>query len=437
MVSGLLAHRERVKPARRITVTSVNSGSQESHDKCRACGGAVFPFVDLGLSPLCDTLLTPAQLELPEIFYPLNVKICASCWLAQHREYVSAHQIFPQYANVSSVSDSRLAHARSYVEAVIREFGLGTGHLVVEIGSNDGYLLRFVMQCGIPCLGIEPALIAAERAEHLGIPTVREFFTQALALKLVSEGRLADLIVANDVLSEVSDLNDFAAGLAALLKPDGVTTIEVPHLMRLIERNQFDAIYHENLWYFSLGSVENLLAGHGLRIFDVEEVATQGGSLRLFCCAASSARAEDPFVSALRKAEVDAGLRELATYRKFEAKVVETKHKLLEMLLTLKRQGDRIVGYGAPGKGSMLLNYCGIRGDILDFTVDRNPYKQRHYLPGTHIPVESVEHLDAVQPPWILILPWNFEHEIVAQLGRLRANGTKFIVPIPEPRIVA
>lgn len=401
------------------------------------CGGTLHRFIDLGLSPLCDCLLRFDQLESAETFYPLELRICSRCWLAQHHEYVAPTQIYREYAYFSSVSDSWLAHTRAYVDAVTRRFGLSARSFVVEIGSNDGYLLRNMVRRGIPCLGIEPARIAAKEARRAGIPTVSEFFTHDFATMLTNHGLRADLVVANNVLSEISDLNDFAAGLATLLKATGVATIEVPHLMRLMERNQFDTIYHENLWYFSLGSVESLLARHGLRVFDVEEIDTQGGSLRLFCCLVESGRAEGPGVRRLRSTEVAAGMRELATYRAFGAKVVDTKHKLLRLLLNLKRRGNRIAGYGAPGKGSMLLSYCGIRGDILDFTVDRNPHKQGHYLPGTRIPVEPVERLDIVHPDWVLILPWNIECEIVAQLGHLRERGTKFIVPVPEPRIVA
>lgn len=417
---------------------AADSGPQApTGNGCRVCGGTLHRFIDLGLSPLCDRLLRFDQLESAETFYPLELRICSRCWLAQHREYVPPTQIFREYAYFSSVSDSWLAHARAYVNAVVRRFGLSPRSLVVEIGSNDGYLLRNMVQCGIPCLGIEPARIAANEAEKAGIPTVLEFFTHDLATTLVNRGLRADLVVANNVLSEISDLNDFAAGLATLLKPTGVVTIEVPHLMRLMEGNQFDTIYHENLWYFSLGSVEGLFERHGLRVFDVEEIDTQGGSLRLFCCAVNSGRTENPGVRRLRSAEIVAGMRELATYRAFGAKVVDTKHKLVKLLLNLKRQGSRIAGYGAPGKGTMLLSYCGIGGDILDFTVDRNPHKHGHYLPGTRIPVEPVERLDAVRPDWILILPWNIEREIVTQLGHLRERGTKFIVPVPEPRIVA
>jgi 2-polyprenyl-3-methyl-5-hydroxy-6-metoxy-1,4-benzoquinol methylase len=403
---------------------------------CRVCGGVLHRFIDLGMSPLCDRLLKVDQLQSSETFYPLDIKICGRCWLAQHHEYVAPTQIYRDYAYSSSVSASWLAHARAYVDEAVRRFALGLNSLVVEIGSNDGYLLRNVMERGIPCLGIDPARIAGREAQRTGIPTISEFFTDALASTLAKRGMSADLIVANNVVPEISDLNDFAAGIVTLLKPDGVATIEVPHLMRVMERNEFDTMYHENLWYFSLHAMENVLAPHRLRVFDVEELHSQGGSLRMFCCRAGSRRTETPAVERVRAAEVAAGLRDVATYRAFEAKVIDTKRKLVEMLLGLKRHGDRIAAYGAPGKGNMLLSYCGIGCDILDFTVDRNPYKHGQYMPGTRIRVEPVERLYAERPDWVLILPWNFEQEIVAQLRPLRERGTKFIVPIPEPRIV-
>jgi hypothetical protein len=435
MVTDALTHADRENGALQDASTELLPQAANG-GVCRACGGILHRFINLEMSPLCDRLLRPDQLHSAETFYPLELKICERCWLAQHHAYVAPTHVFREYAYTSSVSESCLADARAYVEDAVGRFHLGPHSFVVEVGSNDGYLLRNVMERGIPCCGIEPATIAATQADRVGVPTIREFFTRELAATLVERWMSADLIVANNVLAELSDLNDFAAGVATLLKPDGIATIEVSHLMRLIERNEFDTMYHENLWYFSLHSFEYLLAPHGLRVFDVEELSTQGGSLRVFCCATGSHRAESPAVMRVRLEEIAAGVRDLGAYRAFEAKVIETKRKLLELLLKLKRKGDRIVGYGAPGKGNMLLNYCGIRSDILDFTVDRNPYKHGHYLPGTRIRVEPVERLYESRPDWVLILPWNFEQEIVAQLQPLRELGTKFIVPIPEPRIV-
>lgn len=371
------------------------------------------------------------------MFYPLDVKICSMCWLGQLPELVAADHIFREYAYFSSFSEMWLAHARSYVAAVVRRFGLDERSFILELASNDGYLLRNVVQRGIPCLGVEPALNVAAAARRLGVPTLTDFFTLRLGSRLASEGKAADLVIANNVLAQVPNLNDFVAGIAAALKFEGVASLEFPHLMRLIERNQFDTIYHEHFSYFSLTAVDSVLTRHGLRIFDVEELSTHGGSLRLFACRAAARHAEQPSVERLRSVEATAGMHDLTTYRNFDTRVVETKRRLLELLFELKRQGKRIAGYGAPGKGNTLLNYCGIRGDILDFTVDRNPYKHGRWLPGTRIPIAPVERIDEVRPDYILILPWNLEDEIIAQLSRAREWGAKFVVPIPEPRLVA
>jgi SAM-dependent methyltransferase len=403
---------------------------------CRSCGGELHPFIDLGLSPLCESFQTRGDLDQGEAFYPLDVKVCGDCWLAQLREYVSPADIFTEYAYFSSFSDAWLAHARAYAAAVTQRFGLDERSLVIEVASNDGYLLRNFVERDIPCLGIEPALNVAKAAQAIGVPTLTEFFTHGLALVLAGEHKMADLIIGNNVLAQVPDLNDFVAGLATVLKPGGVLTLEFPHLMRLIEGNQFDTIYHEHFSYFSLSAVDRILARHGLRVFDVEEIWTHGGSLRLFCCHAASAHRELASVERLRAAELAAGLCDLATYRKFDRQVVGTKRWLLELLFSLKRQGRRIVGYGAPGKGNTLLNYCGIRTDVLDFTVDRNPYKHGRYLPGTRIPIEAPARLAETRPDYVLILPWNLKDEIMAQLSFVRAWGGKFIVPIPEPQIL-
>ncbi len=403
---------------------------------CRSCGGQLHPFVDLGLSPLCESFQTRRDLAQGESFYPLDVKICGDCWLAQLREYVSPADIFSEYAYFSSFSDAWLAHARDYTAAVARRFGLDEHSFVIEVASNDGYLLRNFVERDIPCLGIEPALNVARAARAIGVPTLTEFFTHGLALGLAGEGKAADLVIGNNVLAQVPDLNDFVAGLAAVLKPEGVLTLELPHLMRLIEGNQFDTIYHEHFSYFSLNAIDTLLARHGLRVFDVEEIWTHGGSLRLFCCHDRSAHPELVSVERLRAAELAAGLFSLDAYRKFDRQVVETKRWLLELLFSLKRQGRRIAGYGAPGKGNTLLNYCGIRGDVLDFTVDRNPYKHGRYLPGTRIPIEPPERLAEARPDYVLILPWNLKDEIMAQLSFIRDWRGKFIVPIPEPKII-
>ena len=404
---------------------------------CRACGGPLAPFVDLGVSPPCEGFLAAGQLHAPETFYPLDVQICPSCWLAQLREYVSPVSIFTEYAYFSSYSEAWLAHARDYTAMVSERFGLGSDSFVVELASNDGYLLRNMVARGIPCLGIEPARNVAAAAEQAGVPTLVAFFGHTLGAQLAGEGRGADLVIGNNVLAQVPDLNDFVAGIAALLRPEGVVTLEFPHLARLIEGNQFDTIYHEHFSYFSLASVARLFAAHGLRLFDVEKLWTHGGSLRVYGCRADATHATMPAVAGLRAEEDAAGLRDLATYAAFAERVQRTKHDLLTLLIGFRREGARIAGYGAPGKGNTLLNYCGIRTDLLEFTVDRNPYKWGRYLPGTRIPIRKPEALEAERPDYVLILPWNLRDEIAKQLQPLTARGTRLIVPIPRPEVIA
>ena len=404
---------------------------------CRGCGGALHPFVDLGVSPPCEAFLAAEQVRGPETFYPLDVHICPQCWLAQLPEYVAPDAIFTEYAYFSSFSEAWLAHARDYVAMAAARFGLGADSFAVELASNDGYLLRNMVAAGIPCLGIEPARNVAAAAEKIGVPTLVAFFGEALGRELAAKGQAADLIVGNNVLAQVPDLNDFVAGIAALLKPEGVVTLEFPHLARLIAGNQFDTIYHEHFSYFSLASVESLFARHGLRLFDVEELWTHGGSLRVYGCRRTSGRAMEESVARLLSEEDAAGLRDLATYADFAARVQKTKHDLLTLLIGLKREGARIAGYGAPGKGNTLLNYCGIRTDLLEFTVDRNPYKWGRYLPGTRIPIRHPDALEQERPDYVLILPWNLKDEIARQLAPLTARGTRLIVPIPRPEILA
>jgi SAM-dependent methyltransferase len=420
-----------------LTARSANLPTVRPHPHgCRACGGTLEPFVDLGVSPLCEGFLSASEQAGPQTFYPLDVKICTTCWLGQLREYVAPDAIFHEYAYFSSFSQAWLAHARGYVDMAVDRFGLGRNSFVVEVASNDGYLLRNMVERGIPCLGIEPAANVAEKAEAVGVPTLVEFFGRELAERLASRDQQADLIAGNNVLAQVPDLNDFTAGLARLLKPDGVLTLEFPHLMRLIEGNQFDTIYHEHFSYFSLASVERLMQSHGLRVFDVEELWTHGGSLRIFACRGDSRHDECEGVRRVRTAEDAAGARSLDTYRAFQTRVERTKHNLLDLLIRLKREGRSIAGYGAPGKGNTLLNFCGIRTDFLDFTVDRNPYKHGRYLPGTGIPILPPTAIEAAQPDYVLILPWNLRTEIMAQLSFIRNWGGKFIVPIPDAEIV-
>jgi SAM-dependent methyltransferase len=368
-----------------------------------------------------------------EPFYPLHVRICDSCFLVQLRAYVPPEEIFTEYAYFSSYSTSWLEHARRYADMISERLPLGRDKLVVELGSNDGYLLQAFVERGIPVLGIEPAGNVAEVAVERGVPTVVAFFGADTARRLAAEGRRADLLVANNVLAQVPDLNDFVAGMRLLLAPGGVATIEVPHLLRLLDRNQFDTIYHEHYSYFSLGTLQRILSAHGLTIFDVEELSTHGGSMRVYAAHADGHGVPaDDSVADLLAREDAAGLSTPEPYASFAARVEETKRRLLEVLISIKREGKSVAGYGAPGKGNTLLNYCGIRGDLVDYTVDRNPYKQGRFLPGTHIPIAHPSKIAERRPDFILILPWNLKDEIIEQLSFVRDWGARFIVPIPE-----
>jgi SAM-dependent methyltransferase len=405
---------------------------------CRSCGAALKDtFVDLGMSPLCESYVPAEALNHVEAFYPLHVWVCRECLLVQLDEYVTPEHIFTEYAYFSSFSTAWLKHAEDYTAAATKRLGLGPKSLVVELASNDGYLLQYFVRAGIPCLGIEPAANVAKFAEDKGVPTLVKFFGREVGAALAAEGRAADLIIGNNVLAQVPDLNSFVAGIANLLKPTGTATLEFPHLQQLVDGNQFDTIYHEHFSYFSLLATERIFAAHGLVVFDVEELWTHGGSLRVWARpVADASRPVSDRVLALRAREEKLGYTRLETYLRFEDQVRETKRKLLELLIDAKRAGKRIAGYGAPGKGNTLLNYCGIRGDFLDFTVDRNPYKQGKFLPGTHIPILPPAKIDEAKPDYILILPWNFKDEIMAQLAHARSWGARFIVPIPEATVV-
>ena len=405
---------------------------------CRFCGTPLHdPVVDLGMSPLCESYLAEDQVGKMEPFYPLYVMVCSQCFLVQLDEYVPAEDIFTEYAYFSSYATSWVKHAEDYTAMITERLGLGPESFVVELASNDGYLLQFFVQRGIPCLGIEPAANVALDAEKRGVPTDVAFFDEAKGKAMADEGKLVDLVLGNNVLAQVPDLNTFVAGIRHILKPTGTCTIEFPHLMTLLDGNQFDTIYHEHYCYFSLISAEAIFAGHGMTIFDVEEIWTHGGSLRIYARPAEDdSRPVTERLLALRAREEAAGYREMATYARFEEQVRETKRKLLELLTRIKREGKTIVGYGAPGKGNTMLNYCGIRTDFIDFTVDRNPYKQGRYLPGTHIPIYSPEKIDEVKPDYIFILPWNFKDEILKQLAHAREWGAQFIVPIPEATVL-
>ena len=394
--------------------------------------------VDLGMSPLCESYLTAAQLDAMEPFYPLCVYVCRRCFLVQLQQYVSAEVIFSEYAYFSSYSDSWVDHARRYAQEMTERLHLGPDSLVVELASNDGYLLQHFVGRGIPSLGVEPAAAVAGAAVERGVPTLVKFFGEDTARELVAEGRMADLIAANNVLAQVPDLNDFVAGIKLLLAPGGVVTVEVPHLARLIEGNQFDTIYHEHFSYFSMFTLDRIVAAHGLQLFDVEELPTHGGSLRIYAKHAEDrSRPVTDRVSALLRRERDDGVDQLTYYRSFGQRVIATKHQLLEFLISAKAKGRSIAGYGAPGKGNTLLNYCGIRTDFLDYTVDRNPYKQGRFLPGTHIPIHNPDRLRETRPDYVLILPWNLADEITQQLAHIREWGGRFVVPIPKVQVVS
>jgi len=393
-------------------------------------------FVDLGMHPLCESYVGEEKLNQMESFYPLHVYVCEKCFLVQLQEYVSPAEIFTEYAYFSSYADSWVQHAKRYTEMIIGRLGLTEKSFVVELASNDGYLLQHFVGQGIPVLGIEPAVNVAEAARKKNVPTLVKFFGRSTAKELVAERGKADLVLGNNVLAQVPDINDFVGGIKILLSSRGTVTIEFPHLMRLMQENQFDTIYHEHFFYFSLMSAERVFAAHGLTLFDVEELPTHGGSLRIYGCHADDET--QPVMERYRelmRREKAAGFDRLATYALFGEQVKETKRKLLEFLIEAKRKGKTIVGYGAPGKGNTLLNYCGIREDFIDFTVDRNIYKQGKYLPGTHIPIFAPEKIKETRPDYVLILPWNFKDEIMAQVSYIHEWGGQFVVPIPEVRI--
>ncbi len=403
---------------------------------CRSCGAPLERvMVDLGSSPLANSYLAPADLARPELFLPLCVYVCERCWLCQLPECATPQEIFSDYAYFSSFSTSWLEHARGYVDAMVPRFALGAGSQVVEIASNDGYLLQYFVERGIPVLGVEPAANVAEAARKLGIPTEVRFFGRETARDLLARGFAADLLLGNNVLAHVPDLDDFVGGLSILLKDEGVLTMEFPHLMQMVDRNQFDTIYHEHFSYFSLVAVERVFAAHGLELFDVEELPTHGGSLRIFArheAAPGKAPGErSPKVARLLARERAAGVETLGYYAGYSETVRETKRALLDFLIREKRAGKRIVGYGAPAKGNTLLNYCGVRADFLDYTVDRSPHKQGLCLPGTRIPIRAPEAILETRPDYVLILPWNLREEIAAQMAGIRDWGGRFLVAIP------
>ncbi|HEY7337751.1 MAG TPA: class I SAM-dependent methyltransferase [Bryobacteraceae bacterium] len=400
---------------------------------CRFCGaGLSRTFVDLGMSPLCETYPAAHEFNRGERYYPLHVFVCDECLLVQLEEYESPENIFGDYPYFSSFSDSWLKHSEVYCDRMIERFGLDRQSFVVEVASNDGYLLQYFVRRNVPALGIEPAANVAKVANEKGVPTLVRFFGTELAERLAGEGRRADLVLGNNVLAQVPDLNDFVEGLRILLKPRGVLTLEFPHLLRLIERNEFDTIYHEHFSYFSLLSTLKILETHGLGVFDVEELGTHGGSLRVF-----ARRVEDDTreiggaVGRIVEEERHAGLGEPEGYHAFARQVKQTKLALVEFLLEAAKQGKSVAGYGAPGKSATLLHYCGIGRDLLAYTVDRSPYKQGRFLPGTHIPIYHPDRIRQTKPDYVLILPWNLKDEIMSQLQDIREWGGRFVVPIP------
>nr|WP_293249470.1 class I SAM-dependent methyltransferase [Panacagrimonas sp.] len=406
--------------------------------QCRFCGHALTTsFVDLGMSPLCQTHVSPDQLHEMEPFYPLHAYLCDNCLLVQLQEFVSPQEIFGEYAYFSSFSSSWVEHARRYVEMMIGRFGLGAGSKVMEIASNDGYLLQHFVAAGVPVLGIEPAANVGKAAIDKGVPTLTRFFGRATADEIARTHGRPDVLLGNNVLAHVPDLNDFVGGMKRLLAPSGVITMEFPHLQRLMAENQFDTIYHEHFSYFSFLAVERIFAHHGLTLFDVEELPTHGGSLRIFGRHTEhAALAVTPRVEALRKKEIDDGFLDPERYRGFGEQVQEAKRNLLSFLIDARRSGKKVVGYGAPGKGNTLLNYCGIRSDFVEFTVDANPYKQGKYTPGTRIPIRAPEAIREARPDYVLILPWNLKDEISTAAAYIAEWGGRFVVPIPETRVL-
>ena len=404
--------------------------------RCRNCGAPLTAtFADLGMSPLSNAFIRPAEASRMEPFYPLHAWVCGTCRLVQLEEFESPEHIFNDYFYFSSFSESWLRHAETYAKAMTARFGLGAGSTVVEVASNDGYLLQYFKAQGCRILGVEPAANVAAVAEKKGVPSVVAFFGRDTATRLRADGFAADQMAANNVLAHVPDLNDFIAGFAILLKPGGVATFEFPHLLRQIEHTQFDTIYHEHFSYLSLHVVQRLFKAHGLRVFDVDELPTHGGSLRVFACLEAAPHAVEPAVASVLTNEAAAGLEDAAVYAAFAAQVVRIKLDLLRFLIDAKTAGKRVAAYGAPAKGNTLLNYCGVGPELIAFTVDRSPHKQNTLLPGTRIPVRAPDAILQEKPDYVLVLPWNLKDEITQQMHAIRQWGGKFVVPIPSLQV--
>ena len=408
-----------------------------SHN-CRLCGAPLTrTFVDLGMSPLCESYVRQERLDDAEVFYPLHVRLCDTCLLVQLPAYVSGEHIFSDYAYFSSYSDSWVAHAKRYAEAMIGRLDLTPDSLVTEVASNDGYLLQHFEAAGIPVLGVEPAANVAEAARARGIPTEVQFLGAETGCEIAHRRGRADLVAANNVFAHVPDIRGFAAGLRALVKDDGMVTLEFPHLLRLIECRQYDTIYHEHFSYLSLLTSSHALATAGLRVLDVDELGTHGGSLRVYARPEENGGEPTERVKTVLAAEEAVGLHTVAGHEGFAAGVLKIKSDLIGFLLTAARDGRSVAGYGAPGKGNTLLNHCGIRSDLLSYTVDRSPVKQGKFLPGTHIPIYAPDRLAETRPDYILVLPWNLREEISLQLSYARSWGGRLVFPIPELQIVS
>jgi hypothetical protein len=401
---------------------------------CRHCGIAqTHTFLDLGHAPPSNAYLTAEDLNRPENYYPLKVKVCDNCWLVQTEDCTDAGALFtPDYAYFSSTSRSWLAHAESYAKKMIDDLALGCKSHVIEVASNDGYLLKNFLAADIPCLGIEPTASTAAAAEQIGITVLREFFSETLGKRLAAEGRQADLIAGNNVYAHVPDINDFTRGLKAALKPGGTITLEFPHFMQLLEHNQFDTVYHEHFSYLSLLTVIRIFSASNLRIWHVEELPTHGGSLRVYGCHANDPRTTQQTVERVTQKEVNRGLKRLRTYFEFQPHANKIKNDFLAFLIEQKRLGKTVVAYGAAAKGNTLLNYAGVKSDLLPFVCDAAKAKQGRFMPGSHIPILPPERLAEVSPDYVIILPWNIAEEVKTQNAKLAINGTKFVTVVPE-----
>ena len=405
---------------------------------CRHCDSPLeHTFLDLGFAPPSNAYLSEADLTRPEVYYPLKLKVCAQCWLVQTEDYTQADELFSsEYAYFSSTSSTWLAHAKNFTDAMTERLSLGEKSFVIEVASNDGYLLKNFVEAGVPCLGIEPTASTADAAELLGVPVLREFFGEALGSQLANEGKQADLIAGNNVYAHVPDINDFTKGLKAALKPTGTITLEFPHLMRLIEHTQFDTVYHEHFSYLSLYSVQRIFKQAGLRVFDVEELSTHGGSVRVFGCHTNDPRATATSVGVLVDEEIARGLQVLATYEEFQSRADEVKDELLTFLLTQKRDGKSVMAYGAAAKGNTLLNYAGVKPDLLPMVCDAALAKQGKYMPGSHIPIVTPDTLREIKPDIVLVLPWNIAEEVADQYSHVGEWGGQFAIAVPKLRIL-